>query len=77
MNNVHIDGLGLRKVNRSLNARVQHDAVEIGVAFGNTGSSEYQASEIYPSANFVTKFGILSSSVMSKGTAVDLSLPCS
>ena len=47
LNHIDIDGLGLRKVDSSLNARIQYDAVEIGVGFGDTSSSEYQASETF------------------------------
>lgn len=36
LNNVHIDGFGLREVKSSLYARVQDDAVEISVGLGDT-----------------------------------------
>lgn len=39
LHNIHIDGLGLRKVKSSLDARVQDDAVEIGVGLGYTSVS--------------------------------------
>ncbi len=62
-----------------LNARVQEHAVQIGMSLRYTERVRL----IYSSdlgekkqAYLVTKLGILSSSVMSKGTALALSLPC-
>lgn len=78
LNNVQIDGFGLRKVKSSLNARVQDDAVEISVGLGDTKSCKSRfGEEIHLESNLVTKFGILSSSVISNGTALALSSPCS
>ena len=67
-----------------MNTRIHENTVEIGIGTRDTND---QVSAKFPSveeihravgaqAYLVTKLGILSISVISKGTAVELSLPC-
>ena len=74
---IKIDSLRVGKVPSALHAGVQNDAIEVCVGLCNAVSESMTPCSFFGGqTNFVTKVGIFSSSVMSKGTALDLSLPC-